>query len=297
MPEMTKLLSDYKIDSADLENIKLAGPIVESNKEKIADHHYDRLLTNKETAQFFKDEKTLSRAREAFIQWLKDLVSGDYSAGYYVKLNRIGGIHVKIGLPAFHVNVQVAHVRHFVEELICQSYNDDPKKAAEINRSIGKLLDLNLDLMTRSYREEELRTHFLTYKLDSWLINLAKRFVNGFNIILIIGLVITGVMILGMAANDFSNISTGAIERGVLGALGTLLMLWVVIELLDTQIKHIKGGVFAIKVFVSVALVAELRKVLMSSIGHENWRENAVLITSVLVLGVTYWLISKVESS
>lgn len=296
MSEITQLLSDYKISSTDLENIKLATPIIESNKEKIADHHYDRLLTNKETARFFKDEQTLSRAREAFIQWLKDLVSGEYSAEYYVKLNRVGGIHVRINLPAFHVNVQIAHVRSFTEELICEGYKDDPKMAAQINRSLGKLLDLNLDLMTRSYREEELRTHFLTYKLDSWLINIAKRFVNGFNIILVIGLVITGMLILGMFFRDLTQIAVGNVDQGVLGTLGTLLMLWVVIELLDTQIGHIKGHAFAIKVFVSVALVAELRKVLMSSIGHENWQENAVIITSVLVLGVTYWLISRIEN-
>jgi len=296
MPEMKKLLSDYKISLADLDNIKLAGPIVEGSKEKIADHHYDRLLTHKQSARFFKDEKILKRAREAFIKWLEDLVSGDYSAGYYDRLNRIGAVHVKIGLPAFQVNVQVSHVRHFIEELVCQRYNTDPAKAAQINGSLGRLLDLNLDLMTRSYREEELRSHFLSYKVDSWLINVAKRFVNGFNIILVIGLVLTGVMILGMFFKDLVHIAAGNVEQGVLGTLGTLLMLWVIIELLDTQIGHIKGHAFAIKVFVSVALVAELRKVLMSSIGHENWHENAVLIASVLILGFTYWLISKVEN-
>lgn len=297
MAEMKKLLSDYNIRLDDLENIKLAAPVVEGAKKKIADHHYDRLLADEKSARFFKDEKTLSRAREAFIEWLDDLVSGDYSAGYYAKLNRIGATHVKIGLPAFQVNVQVSHVRHFIEELICQRYNTDPPKGARINESLGKLLDLNLDLMTRSYREEELRTNFLSYKLDSWLINIAKRCVNGFNIILIIGLVATGVMILGMFFKDMSHIAAGSVEQGVLGTLGTLLMLWVVIELLDTQIGHIKGHAFAIKVFVSVALVAELRKVLMSSIGHENWRENAVLIASVFVLGLVYWLISKVENN
>jgi uncharacterized membrane protein (DUF373 family)/hemoglobin-like flavoprotein len=296
MSEMAQLLGDYKISSVDIENIKLAAPIIESNKERIADHHYDRLLTHKETARFFQDEIILSKARNAFIQWLQDLVSGDYSSAYYVKLNRVGGVHVKINLPAFHVNVQIAHVRHFVEELICEAHKDNLVMAAQINRSLGKLLDLNLDLMTRSYREEELKSNFLSYKLDSWLISIAKRFVNGFNIILVIGLVITGVLILGMFFRDLSQIAFGNVDRGVLGTLGTLLMLWVVIELLDTQIGHIKGHAFAIKVFVSVALVAELRKVLMSSIGHENWQENAVIISSVLVLGITYWLISKIDN-
>ncbi len=241
MREMLKLLADYKITTKDLENIKMAAPIIEENKERIADYHYDKLLSNEDTARFFKDEKTMGKARSAFIQWISDLVSGDYSAAYYIKLNRIGGAHVNIGLPAYRVNVQISHVRNFIEDLVCRNFRSDPESASQITGSLNKLLDLNLDLMTRSYREEELKSHFLSYKFDSVLIRIAKRFVNGFNMILVVGLVITGIMILGLAVNDVVHITSGDVERGVLGTLGTLLMLWVVIELLDTQIGHIKG--------------------------------------------------------
>lgn len=34
MPEMSKLLTDYKITTKDLENIKMAAPIIEENKDK-----------------------------------------------------------------------------------------------------------------------------------------------------------------------------------------------------------------------------------------------------------------------
>ena len=81
----------------------------------------------------------------------------------------------------------------------------------------------------------------------------------------------------------------------MLRGLGTLLVLWVVIELLDTQIKHMKGSSFAIKVFVSVALVAELRRLLITSIEHASWQEELILVASLLALGAIYWMVSRIE--
>ncbi len=43
-------------------------------------------------------------------------------------------------------------------------------------------------------------------------------------------------------------------------------MLWVVIELVDTEVEHLQGAKFTIKVFVGVALVAVIRKILITSL-------------------------------
>lgn len=297
MQELGTLVEDYKIGASDVENIRKAAPLVLANKEKIADHHYDRLLSKHETASFFADDKVFERARTAFIKWLEDLVSGDFSLNYFLRLNRIGAAHVRIGLPAHHVNVQISLARSYIGELVSEQYSHDPGAAGQIMKSLNKIIDLNLDLMTRSYREEELMSNFISHKLDHWLIRSARWFVNGFNMALVVGLVMTGVFVFGLGVYDFSNIGTVGLERAVLAGLGTLLILWVVIELLDTQIRHMKGHAFAIKVFVSVALVAELRKVLMSTIGHATWQEQSALVASVLVLGIIFWLISRVEKS
>lgn len=297
MQELSTLVDDYKINAADVDNIRKAAPLVLANKEKIADHHYERLLAKHETASFFADDKVFERARAAFIKWLEDLVSGDFSLNYFLRLNRIGAAHVRIGLPAHHVNVQISMVRSYIGELVSEQHSHDPGAAGQIMKSMDKIIDLNLDLMTRSYREEELMTNFISHKLDHWLIRSARWFVNGFNMALVVGLVMTGVFVFGLGVYDFSNIAEVGLERAVLAGLGTLLILWVVIELLDTQIRHMKGHAFAIKVFVSVALVAELRKVLMSTIGHASWQEQATLVASVLVLGIIFWLISRVEKS
>jgi len=72
-------------------------------------------------------------------------------------------------------------------------------------------------------------------------------------------------------------------------------MLWVVIELVDTEIKHLKGGKFAIKVFVGVALVAVIRKLLIIMLKSEAIEAQFSLIAAIAVLGAVYWLISRIE--
>ena len=72
-------------------------------------------------------------------------------------------------------------------------------------------------------------------------------------------------------------------------------MLWVVIELVDTEIDHLRGEKFAIKVFVSVALVAVIRKILVVFLKTDAAELQFSLIAAILVLGVVYWLVSKVD--
>jgi uncharacterized membrane protein (DUF373 family) len=64
---------------------------------------------------------------------------------------------------------------------------------------------------------------------------------------------------------------------------------------MDTEIKHLKGGKFAIKVFISVALVALIRKILVTSLKSGDVEAQLSLIAGVAVLGVIYWLIAKVD--
>jgi uncharacterized membrane protein (DUF373 family) len=160
--------------------------------------------------------------------------------------------------------------------------------------SVEKILDMNLDVFTNSYVEEE-KKFFFSLKVESYLVQMANRFSHGLNLILVIGLVLLGFMVMGLFAYDILHILDGDIEKGLLSTLGSLLMLWVVIELMDTEIKHLRGGKFAIKVFISVALVAVIRKILVTSLSSEEVGAQLSLVAAVAVLGAIYWLIAKVE--
>ena len=72
-------------------------------------------------------------------------------------------------------------------------------------------------------------------------------------------------------------------------------MLWVVIELVDTEVDHLKGSKFSIKIFVSVAMVAIIRKILISSLKSDEVNAQMFLLVALAVLGAIFWIISKTE--
>jgi uncharacterized membrane protein (DUF373 family) len=77
--------------------------------------------------------------------------------------------------------------------------------------------------------------------------------------------------------------------------MGSLLVLWLVIELLESEIDRLKGGAFRLNLFVGVGLVAFIREVLVLSLSPKDIVLEGVILAGILVLGFVYWLLAKVE--
>jgi uncharacterized membrane protein (DUF373 family) len=77
--------------------------------------------------------------------------------------------------------------------------------------------------------------------------------------------------------------------------LGSLLILWLMIELLEAEVDRLQGGAFQLSLFVGVALVAFIRKVLVASLAHESIQVESLYLAGILILGLIYWLISRAE--
>lgn len=80
-------------------------------------------------------------------------------------------------------------------------------------------------------------------------------------------------------------------------ALGSLLVLWVLIELVNSEIQMLKGDKFKISIFVGVVLIAFIREVLIMTLKHDagNTKTMILMLGGILVLGVTYWMLAKTE--
>lgn len=295
MESIDRIKAHYRLSPEDVENLQRLRPIMEGYKEEFPGKFYNYIKVFEETPKFLQDEETIKRHQDGLKKWFINLFSGEYDTDYIKNLEKIGYAHVKIGLNAHYVNSAMNFVRGYCQDIIEKEFKDT-LELRKIVRSIEKILDINLDIMTSSYIEEELKMYFLSPRVESYLIHFANRFSYGMNLLLVIGLVIMGLMVIGLFAYDITHILTGDIEKGLLSTLGTLLMLWVVIELMDTEIKHLRGGKFAIKVFISVALVAVIRKILVTTIGKEEVIGTQLsLIVGVAVLGFIYWLVSRAE--
>ncbi len=293
MNTVEKIKADYNFTNGDVKNLVSLKPLMEPLATDFVKEFYEYVKSFDESEKYLKDAMVIKKHQDALTVWFIGLFSGEYGRVYFDGLDKVGTAHVKINLPAHYVNAAMHFVKGYIRDVIRKECKDE-EESTYLERSIGKIIDINLDIFTSSYIEEEKR-FFLSQKVESYLIQFAGRFSFGLNLILVLGLMALGIGILGLFVYDISHILDGNIEKGILSTLGSLLMLWVVIELLDTEIEHLRGGKFAIKVFVSVALVAVIRKILVMSLAHEEVEAQMTLIAAIAVLGAVYWLIAKVD--
>jgi uncharacterized membrane protein (DUF373 family) len=158
-------------------------------------------------------------------------------------------------------------------------------------------LDINLDVMTSSYREAELKKVFVSHRVESVIIRWSERLLHGLNLVLMIGLLTMAVGVASLLAHDVVYAFTTSLETGVIKALGSLLILWMMIELLHTQVEHLRGGRFHVRIFVELALVAFIRKLFVASIEETDPITFGLLIGGLFVLGLLLYFLAKTENT
>jgi len=290
-----RIKSHYDFTIKDAVNLKGLSSVMEKYANDFPEQFYLCLKNLEDADQFLKDEATIRRHQAGLKVWFRGLFGGEYGSKYLREIQHVGLSHVKIHLPCHYVNMGMHFVKRYCADIL-QTEIKDEKERLYLANSLEKIIDINLDALTSSYVEEEIKRVFLSQKLESYLIQFANRFSYGLNLLLVIGLVFVGFMVLGLFVYDLTHIFTGSMEKGLLATLGSLLMLWVVIELVDTEVEHLRGGAkFTIKVFISVALVAVIRKILVASLKTDAVEAQLSLVISVAVLGGVYWLVTQAE--
>lgn len=292
MVTIDDLKRHYLFTDEDAELLASLLPLAEANKKAITDELYDYLLGIPETAAFLKDDAVLQRLKVSQQAWLVDLFSGNYDNHYLRKLEKIGLVHVRIGLSAHFVNCAMNFIRQSLVNMIRDAYADREMRH-KLTDAAEKILDANLDVMSASYMEEEMKKEFVSHRLESKLVRATERFTYGLNLALVVALTGVSLSVVGLFIWDLFHIFRGDIEKGILSALGSLLILWMMIELMENEIRNLKGGRFNILVFIGVILVALIREILISTLRHDALETQMFLAGTLLILGIVYFLVSK----
>lgn len=294
MEEVKKV---YLFTDQDAENLIGIKSLMEKNGDLFISKFYDFILRFKNVSNYLHDDETIEKHKAKVKQWLIRLFEGNYNEEYLRSLYRIGEIHVKIGLPGHYVNSSMSFVRRYCHKVLTDEFGCSKQRDVIIN-SIDKILDLNLDVMTISYREQELRSYILPRKLEYTVIEFARRFAFSLDLFLIFVLILTSVFVLGFVGYEIYGIVTGliSVETGILKILGTLLIIWAIGELMNAEIHHLKGGKFAVTAFLTLAIAAVIRKILIATLSTEKVADILTLGGIVLALGVVYWLVEHSSS-
>jgi uncharacterized membrane protein (DUF373 family) len=294
MRNFPEILSNYHLDEEMVQTLTSLAPLVEPEADQVVEDFYKLLLEMPDTAKFLEDADRLIRLKVSHRNWLLSLFQGPYDESYYRRLQRIGLTHVHIGLSAHFVYVGMNFLRHRLKAILRRQVEPTRLEAAET--ALDKILDLNLDVIARAYHQEELRRFFLSYKLDDALIRFARRFTFGLNLLLLIGLIGLAAGMVVVLVHDVGLIFRGDLDKGLVAALGSLLVLWLAIELLEAEIDRLRGGELQLSLFVGVGLVAFIRKVLIATLSHEDLKTELVYLAGIFIFGIIYWLIARGES-
>ncbi len=292
MKEYSSLKEDYKFLEAEAQILKKLQPRMEKLADKFIDEFYNYIWGFGKTAQFLKDKEIIKRHQTKIKIWFINLFCGKYDMSYFMYLYKIGEIHVKIGLPTHYVNSAFTFVRTFILKNLEENFENREQHISEI-KAIEKIIDINLDVLTSSYREEELSKFLSLSQIEKNILSSLKKFNSYINFFLALALGIIAFFAIGLFVYDiyllfFTNIK---IEKGILTVLGSLLVLWATIELIQEEIKHLQGKGFAIGAFIMLAMAALIRKVLIYSLSSEKIVELLSISLVIVALAISYWLV------
>lgn len=294
MESMAKLRGQYHFTEADAANLHELLPVAEEFLSSLSGYFMEYLFDNPDTELIILKHSSKDRLEAFHRQWFRTLFQGEYGEEYLRSLKRIGQAHVRVGLPVHYVNAAMSHVRHAIQHMIHDTFADRDQRRM-YRESADKIIDLNLAVMTSSYRDAEMSKVFVSRTLESGLIRLSERFTYGLNLVLVLSLGGLSIGVVGLFVSDILEIFAGKPEKAIFSALGSMLILWMMIELLENEIKNLKGGSFNILVFVGVVVVAMVREILISTLRHDDLKTQAFLTLTLLALGIVYFLISKAQ--
>jgi PAS domain S-box-containing protein len=117
----------------------------------IAQEFYERIREHEEAHAVLTGEEQILRLQKSLVAWLERLLGGTYDERYYEQTQRIGRVHVKVGLPQRYMFTAMALIRSSLDKIAQAAISPTRPDARD---ALGRILDLELAIMVESYRED-----------------------------------------------------------------------------------------------------------------------------------------------
>jgi uncharacterized membrane protein (DUF373 family) len=325
--DLERLFLYFEIREKDIKNLQFLGHILLPYKDEFAEAFYDNLMKFPDIKEYIPEEK-LQRLKRTIKEWYERLFSGKYDSEYLLYLLRVAKVHVDEGIPPHYIIVAMNFVSRFCTRRVSEYFKKhgleffkkyqeeqkrecDPNKVEdlqkfvieelfdrmeELTRSLRKILALNEDVLVSYYVDAEMKTFLEAGKVERTAIAFSKKFAVFMDIAILVGLMFLAIFVIALFVSDIIHFFHGDLAHGLIAALGDLLILWTVLELLNSEIKFMLGGELAVSAFVSVALAATIREALVVSLEHNKPIEFKLGIGAlILILGFVYGIVKWFE--
>jgi len=301
--DIDRLLYLHQIHKRDRERIKFLGKFLRSYEEELIKSAVMFMYKFPELREILNEE-IVEDLKNELKTYLDKIFSGNYDAGFLYYLTNLGEKFFELGFSPHHIIVLTDFIRNYLNSKIFEIIKEKEslKDAEEIDRlraalrSLNKIIDLSLDVLISHYLDTEVKSLLSLGPIARTLIIVAKKFSWILDTAILIGLIILAGFIVFLFGKDVYHIFHGDITHGIIAALGDLLILWTILELLNSEIKFMLGGEFAVSSFVSVALAATIREALIASLEHNKPLEFKLSLGFIiLILGIVYGIVKWYE--
>ncbi|MBC7196602.1 MAG: phosphate-starvation-inducible PsiE family protein, partial [Deferribacterales bacterium] len=296
MAYIKDIRNTYNILDSDIENIKSVSEIMLNYSIEFATDIREYLIEKFGFQEQYEDTQ-LEKMSQLLEDWYKILFKGNINndlINYTTNMVKI--FHEQIVDNSTFLSI-FSFVRNWIHERIFQQIEKDVVRK-NILLSVHKILDVQVSIINTAYTDIELRKYTKIFSLKNNLINFSERFMVFGHLILVsvlISLTLGAIVFLGVDIIHHYKTNSQDI---IIYALGSLLILWVLIELLHTEIQSIKGGKLKISIFLGVALIAFVREILIIKLQHkETDNQMYTAIAAILVLGIVYFITALIEKN
>lgn len=137
---------------ADEHRLRALWPAVSTRIEPIVDRFYARILANPNARMVFRDEAQIVRQKRTLRLWIEELLVGPRDVMYVAHRERVGQVHVEVGLPARYMFAAMNVIREHLCEIARETM--PPEVAVGVCRAVDRAADIDLAIMTGTYVEQ-----------------------------------------------------------------------------------------------------------------------------------------------
>lgn len=238
----------------------------------------------------------IQKHHESLRYWYLKFFEGKLDNKYLEFLGNIGKTHVKFNIAQDQVNIMTHWVRQWFHEKIFQNIQDDVRRK-DVLFTMHKLMDINKDIIFETYYTTEIKKYSIFRSIRDLIISVSERIEFITQIVVLTFLIILTLSAATYFIIDFVGLIKLKPDFFIIKALSSLLMIWVLSELLYTEINIIKGAKFKISTFVGVALITFVRDLLIVSLEQSSdLNKMLTILLSTTILGIIYWLVTITEN-
>lgn len=140
---------------SDAQCILAAAPLLEPHLGGLIDDFYAEIERHPGARKVITGgPDQIERLKGTLVEWIRDLLAGQYDESYVARRWRVGWRHVEIGLDQVYTNVALSRLRIGLLRSLYLEWRGDAQILQQTVQALNKLLDLDLAIIEDAYQSE-----------------------------------------------------------------------------------------------------------------------------------------------